>query len=65
MVADNREVTLYTIQSAERLQYGNHISYQQALRVCERLREEIEGDEGDMFMKIPALWERIALQDVL
>ncbi len=64
MVADNRETLPRTIQAAERLQYGNQINYQQALQVREKLQEEIEEDEREMFKKLPALYERVGVKDL-
>jgi hypothetical protein len=54
-IAANRELTLKQIQTNERLQYGNRISYMQAYRVREAARLEIEGNETGSFNKFPSL----------
>ena len=55
-VADNREIQPAQIQSNELLQFANSgVSYQQAWRVREALREEIEGDEIGGFRKFRGL----------
>ncbi len=55
-MAENREILPRQIQGTERIQYGNSgVSYQQAWRVHEALREELEGSEIEGFKKLPGL----------
>src|SRR5205085_11990717 len=55
-VVDNREILPKQIQSVERIQHGNFgVSYQQAWRTREALRQELEGDETEGFKKLPGL----------
>lgn len=62
-VIDNRNITAKQIQSNERLQYNNAISYQQAYRTIKAIIEEIDGDEAECFSKIPAYLERYVEAD--
>ncbi|KAI9773598.1 MAG: hypothetical protein M1840_006872 [Geoglossum simile] len=64
-VADNQEVKPKQLQSSERLQFGNTISYQQAYRTQETLRAEIEGDKTATFKKFPALFNAIEALDTI
>jgi len=61
-VIANREITPKQIQISERLQHRNTISYMQAYRVREALRFEIEGNEGRLFKRMPAIRE-VALRN--
>jgi hypothetical protein len=49
VIVDNREIQPKQLQATERLQYGNAISYRQAHRVHEAIRQETEGNEADTF----------------
>jgi len=62
-VIDNRNITAKQIQSNERLQYNNTISYQQAYRTIKAIIQEIDGDEAECFSKIPAYMERYVQAD--
>lgn len=57
-VIDNRNITVAQIQSAERLQWSNKISYRQAYRTKKALLLEIDGDEAKSFAFIPAFCQR-------
>ena len=53
-VVDNREILPKQIQSVERIQHGNFgVSYQQAWRTREALRQELEGDEQKGLKSFP------------
>jgi hypothetical protein len=62
-VIDNRNITAKQIQSNERLQYNNTISYQQAYRTIRAIIQEIDGDEAECFSKIPAYLQRYVEAD--
>lgn len=55
VLADNRSIKLRQLISEERLDRGNKINYQQAYCFCEKLRDDIFGDEVLSFSKMPAL----------
>ena len=59
-VADNRTIGPKQIQSSERLQHGNSITYKQAWRTKEFLRLQIDGEDSQAFRKIPALLSAMA-----
>ena len=53
-VVDNPEILPKQIQSVERIQHGNFgVSYQQAWRTREALRQELEGDEQKGLKSFP------------
>ena len=62
-VADNRDIAPKQIQSNERLQKGNIVTYKQAWRAREEIRRELQGEKTDTFQKIPALLDAIAVGD--
>ena len=62
-VVDNHDITLAQIQSDERLQFNNNISYMQAYRVKQSLLVEIEGHEADCFARFPAYLQHMADTD--
>lgn len=62
-VVDNRTITSRQIQSNERLQHVNMISYKQAWRTREKLRQDLDGDEEMAFKRLPALLDRMAAGD--
>jgi hypothetical protein len=55
-VVDDREIRPAQIQSIERIYHGNTgVSYMQAWRTREALRQELEGDEAECFKRLPGL----------
>lgn len=52
-VIDNPRISIKQIQSNERLQFSNKISYQQAYRVKEAALQELWGDESECFAQFP------------
>ena len=52
-VVDNPRISIKQIQSNERLQFNNKISYQQAYRVKEAALQELWGDESECFAQFP------------
>ena len=63
-IIDNRKITATQIQSNERLQYSNNISYLQAYRTIQAVLTEMYGDEAESFAKFPAYAERFQAADL-
>jgi hypothetical protein len=51
-VVDNPKISIKQIQSNERLQFNNTISYQQAYRVKEVVLQELWGDEQSVLLSL-------------
>ena len=62
-VVDNCDITPAQIQSDERLQFNNNISYMQAYQVKQALLVEIEGHEANYFARFPAYLQHMADTD--
>jgi hypothetical protein len=52
-VVDNPKISIKKIQSNERLQFKNTISYQQAYRLKQVILQELWGDESECFAQFP------------
>jgi hypothetical protein len=52
-VFDNPKISIKQIQSNERLQFNNKISYHQAYRVKEAVLQELWGNESECFAQFP------------
>ena len=62
-VVDNPKISIKQIQSNERLQFHNTISYQQAYRVKEAVLQELWGDESECFAQFPDYIDRFKSAD--
>ena len=62
-VVDNPKISIKQIQSNERLQFRNTISYQQAYRVKEAVLQELWGDESECFAQFPDYIDRFKSAD--
>src|SRR5258708_35934580 len=62
-VVDNPKISIKQIQSNERLQFHNTISYQQAYRVKEVVLQELWGDESECFAQFPEYIDRFKSAD--
>lgn len=63
-IIDNPYITATQIQSNERLNYNNDISYKQAYRTIQATLLEMYGDESTSFAKFPAYRERFIAADL-